>query len=120
MWTYRSTCYWASASGLVDGVPFGLNLGYGFGNTAAATENMLFYDGKAHKLDKVRFRIPGRKRKRRYLDLWEITSGDGRGPLRSNQHQIFGHFTGLVVLDSGEELFLKDLLGFAEEVENRW
>ena len=98
---------------------------------------MLFYDGKAHKLDKVRFRIPGRKRKRRYLDLWEITSGDGRlelefkpllernsctglGPLRSNQHQIFGHFTGLVVLDSGEELFLKDLLGFAEEVENRW
>ena len=137
VWTYRSTCYWASASGLVDGVPFGLNLGYGFGNTAAATENMLFYDGKAHKLDKVRFRIPGRKRKRRYLDLWEITSGDGRlelefkpllernsctglGPLRSNQHQIFGHFTGLVVLDSGEELFLKDLLGFAEEVENRW
>ena len=30
VWTYHNTWYWASASGLVDGVPFGFNLGYGF------------------------------------------------------------------------------------------
>lgn len=52
VWTYDNTWYWSSASGAVDGVPFGFNLGYGFGDTSAATENMLFYDGKAHQAGK--------------------------------------------------------------------
>ncbi len=42
VWTYKNTWYWGSASGLVDGVPFGFNIGYGFGDTSAASENMLF------------------------------------------------------------------------------
>ena len=58
VWTYDNTWYWSSASGLLDGVPFGFNLGYGFGDTSAATENMLFYEGVAHKLEKVTFQIP--------------------------------------------------------------
>jgi len=29
-------------------------------------------------------------------------------------------FTGKVILDSGEEIIVKDLLGFAEKVSNRW
>ena len=137
VWTYHNTWYWASASGLVEGVPFGFNLGYGFGNTSAATENMLFYNGKAHKLSKVRFRIPGRRRKRRYMEQWEFTSDDGRfemrfdpvmdrsactgvGVIKSDQHQIFGRFTGLALLDDGSEVFVKDFMGFAEEVENKW
>ncbi len=53
VWTYENTWYWSSASGVLDGVPFGWNLGYGFGDTSAATENMLFYNGKAHKLSRV-------------------------------------------------------------------
>ena len=59
VWTYHNTWYWGSASYQVDGVPFGWNIGYGFGDTSAASENMLFYDGKAHKLSRVRFHIPG-------------------------------------------------------------
>lgn len=138
VWTYHNTWYWASASGLVDGVTFGFNLGYGFGDTSAATENMLFYNGKAHKLSKVRFKIPGRRRKRRYMEQWEFTSDDGRfemrfdpvldrsacssamGLIKSDQHQIFGKFTGLALLDDGTEIFVRDFLGFAEEVENKW
>ncbi|MCF7915962.1 MAG: DUF2804 domain-containing protein [Spirochaetaceae bacterium] len=42
-WTYRNRWYWASASGLVDGVPFGFNLGYGFTDRSPASENLLFY-----------------------------------------------------------------------------
>jgi len=137
VWTYHNTWYWASASGMVDGVTFGFNLGYGFGNTSAATENMLFYNGRAHKLSRVRFRIPGRRRRRRYMEQWEFTSDDGRfemrfdpildrsactsaGVVKSDQHQIFGRFTGLALLDDGTEIFIKDFLGFAEEVENKW
>ena len=48
VWTYHNTWYWGSASGQVDGVPFGWNIGYGFGDTSAASENMLFYGGRAH------------------------------------------------------------------------
>ena len=137
VWTYHNTWYWASASGLVDGVTFGFNLGYGFGNTAAATENMLFYNGKAHKLSKVRFRIPGRRRPRREKDQGEFKIDYGpfemrfdpimdrsahtsAGVLKSEQHQVFGKFTGLALLDDGTEVFVKDFLGFAEEVENKW
>ena len=39
VWTYKNTWYWGSASGLVDGERFGFNIGYGFGNTSAASEN---------------------------------------------------------------------------------
>ena len=59
VWTYKNTWYWGSASGLVDGEKFGFNIGYGFGNTSAASENMLFYKGRAHKLSQVTFHIPG-------------------------------------------------------------
>ena len=41
VWTYDNTWYWGSASGLADGVPFGFNIGYGFGDTSAASENVL-------------------------------------------------------------------------------
>ena len=40
--------------------------------------------------------------------------------LGSNQHQVFGRFTGKVMLDDGTELEVKDLLGFAEKVKNKW
>ena len=72
------------------------------------------------------------------MDQWEFTSDDGRvemrfdpildrsarasaaGIVKSDQHQIFGKFTGLAILDDGTEIFVKDFLGFAEEVENKW
>ena len=57
VWTYDNTWYWGSGNGVVNGKDFGFNIGYGFGNTAAASENILFYDGKCHKLDDVTFHI---------------------------------------------------------------
>ncbi len=158
VWTYKNTWYWGSASGLVDGVPFGFNIGYGFGDTSAASENMLFYNHKAHKLDQVEFLIPMRSRQFKtkgscctgsgivvdtadmtedYLSPWKFTSSDGRfemdfepvidrcadtnaGLIRSNQHQVFGRFSGKAVLDDGTVIEVKDLMGFAEKVANKW
>ena len=51
VWTHDNTWYWGSGNGYVNGKPFGFNIGYGFGNTSAASENALFYDGKIHKLE---------------------------------------------------------------------
>lgn len=36
---------------------YGFNLGYGFGNTENATENMFYYDDEAYKLDQIVFEI---------------------------------------------------------------
>lgn len=137
VWTYHNTWYWGSASGAVDGVPFGWNIGYGFGDTSAATENMLFYGGKAHKLSQVSFNIPLRDGKFDYMSPWTFTSDDDRFVMdfvpvldraactdvkliKSDQHQVFGLFTGRAVLDGGQVIEIKDFPGFAEHVENKW
>ena len=40
VWTYDNVWYWAAAQGHQAGHVVGLNLGYGFGDTTAASENM--------------------------------------------------------------------------------
>ena len=135
VWTYHNTWYWGSASGAVDGVPFGWNIGYGFGDTSAASENMLFYGGKAHKISAVKFNIPGGEKD--FMSPWTFTSDDGRFEMdfvpvldraactdvkliKSDQHQVFGRFTGKAVLDDGRVIEVRDFPGFAEKVENKW
>ena len=135
VWTYHNTWYWGSASYHVGGVPFGWNIGYGFGDCSAATENMLFYNGRAHKLSRVQFNIPGGERD--FMSPWTFTSDDGRFEMdfvpiidraaltdaklvSSDQHQVFGKFTGKVILDDGTVIEVKDFLGFAEKVTNKW
>ena len=134
VWTWDNTWYWGSASGLHQGRRFGFNIGYGFGDTSAASENMLFLDGKAHKLAEVTFHLPDGP-----LDRadWRFTSSDGRfemtftpivdrhdrvaiGPFLTDQHQVFGRFAGRAVLDDGTVLNIEGLTGFAEQVHNRW
>ena len=137
VWTYKNTWYWGSGSGNVDGHLFGFNIGYGFGDTSAASENMLFYDGKAHKLSQVTFNIPMKDGKEDYMSSWTFTSDDGRFEmtfepvldrasntdfiiLGSDQHQVFGKFTGTAILDDGTEVHIKDFMGMAEKVMNKW
>lgn len=138
VWTYDNTWYWSAAMGTVHDHRFGFNLGYGFGDVSAASENMLFVDGIAHKLSRVTFNIPQTAGgKDDFLRPWTFTSDDGRFEadftpqldraaltdlkvLVSDQHQIFGTFTGKCILDDGSALRFKDLCGFAEKVHNKW
>lgn len=137
VWTYDNTWYWGSGNGVVNGKPFGFNLGYGFGNTAAASENVIFYDGKAHKFDDITFEIPENFGVKDYTAQWQFTSSDGRFEayfepildraakidlkfIITDQHQVFGRMTGKAVLDDGTALEFKDLLCFAEDVHNKY
>lgn len=132
VWPYKNIWYWSSASGMVGDKSFGFNLGYGFGDNPA-TENIVFVDGKGHKLDQVKFNFS----RKNYLETWSITSNDNRCQLeftpildrndvvnlllfKSVQHQVFGYFTGYFILDTGEKITIENLLGFTEEVYNRW
>ena len=133
VWTYDNRWYWGSGNTVIDGKPFGFNIGYGFGDTSAASENMLFYDGKGHKLEDVTFHIP----KDSYLKPWTFTSSDGRFEMdfvpvldraartaalivETDQHQVFGRMSGKAVLDDGTVLEIKDMMCFAEDVHNRY
>ena len=40
--------------------------------------------------------------------------------LCSDQHQVFGRYSGRCVLDDGAVLQFRDLFGFAEKVFNKW
>ena len=133
VWTYDNTWYWGSGNAVINGKPFGFNIGYGFGNTSAATENVLFYDGKAHKLDDVTFHIPPDD----FCKPWTFSSSDGRFEMSfepiidrcaltdvkiiiSDQHQVFGKMSGTAILDDGTKLELNDVVCFAEKVRNKY
>ena len=137
VWPYKNTWYWGSASGTVDSVSFGFSIGYGFGDTSAASENVLFYDGIAHKLERITFHIPRSGGNYDYLEPWIFTSSDKRFEMSfrpildrqdytsvwlisSEQHQVFGYFSGYAVLDDSTVIELKDFFGFAERVSNKW
>ena len=133
VWTYDNTWYWGSGNADIGGAAFGFNIGYGFGNTNAATENALFYNGVVHKLDDVTFHIP----ESGYMDPWRFSSSDGRfemeftpvldrvakidfGLLVSDQHQVFGRMSGKAILDDDTPIELNNTLCFAEKVHNRY
>lgn len=138
VWTYDNTWYWGSGQMVLDdGNIFGFNIGYGFGNTSAASENMLFYNGKAHKLDQIEFRIPYRNGEYYYTEPWIFTSNDGRFEMTFKPvidrvapidlkimcmipHQVFGLMSGRAVLDDGTVIEIKDRMVFAERVHNKW
>ena len=137
VWTYDNTWYWGSGQGEVEGHVVGFNIGYGFGDVSAASENMLFVDGVAHKLDRLTFNIPLKDGKEDYLSPWTFTSSDGRfetvftpildraadtnvGPLLSDQHQVFGYMDGTITQDDGSIIQLNHFLCFAEKVHNKW
>lgn len=137
VWTYRNTWYWSSLSTILDGHTVGFNLGYGFGDTSAATENMIFYDGIAHKLEQVHFDIPQQKGQDNFMGTWSIHDDQGHlnltfAPIldrssktslvviKSIQHQVFGRFSGTIQWNDGRVLTLQDVVGFAEKVYNCW
>ncbi len=134
VWAYDSFWVWASASGFsAAGQKVGLNLGYGFGDTSAATENAIILDGKIHKLGNVKFRYSNNN----FMQPWYMQSDDGRMLLTfkpffervaktdmkilfSEVHQMFGVYSGSFVTENGETIQIKELTGFAEEHHARW
>jgi hypothetical protein len=134
VWEYKSFWNWASASGfLPDGQTVGLNLGCGFGDLSAATENCFVLNGKVYKLDQVKFEYDPKK----FMQPWKFTDSEGRldldfvpfkervattnlGIITSDVHQMLGKYSGMVRADDGKIILINDLIGFAEEHQARW
>lgn len=134
VWEYRSFWVWASASArLPGGRTLGLNLGFGFGDASAATENTIILDGRIHKLGQVRIDYNPAD----FMRPWRMASLDGRLELEfvpfyertawthlfviaSEVRQMFGHYQGQVITNDGEVIPVQDVIGFVEEHHVRW
>ena len=138
IWPYRTHWLWGSACGTVNGVPVAFNIGYGFGSVgseegATHTENIVFFDGKAHKIDEVTFHHENRDPKK----LWHFSSNDNRfnmvlepliphrekintGIIKLDSALLHGLYTGDIVLDNGEKIHVEEILGHAEDIFWKW
>lgn len=133
VWPFSQNWYWGNGSTYVDGKRFGFNIGHGFGNTSSATENMLFYEGTAHKIGHVYFDLPAGG----YMSKKTFSSDDGRFEMEftpiydqitqtkilfvdNKCHQVFGTFTGQAILDDGRVIEVKDMVAFTEHAINNW
>ena len=135
VWPYKCDWYWGNGSmTLPGGKVFGFEIGWGFGDMSAFSENTLFYDGKAHKIENLTLT----KDEKDIMKPWVFTSSDGRfemmmtpefdnftstrvlGVIGNRCHQVFGKWNGYVILDDGKRLEIKDMIAFCEHSDNRW
>lgn len=137
VWPYSNMWYWANGSTKIKDKLFGFELTWGFGDESNATETALFYDGKCHKIGRVKLEKDPEINDA-WMNDWHFISEDGRldlvmTPFYDNYsnmmplnvfgmktHQVHGLFNGTVVLDDGEKLEVKDMYAFCEKVYNKW
>lgn len=129
VWPYAHNWTWGNGGTKVNGKHFGFNIGWGFGNTEAATENMFFYDNKAYKLGTVHETQVGDNYryqdddKRFVFDVEPLFDNFTKTQMlwvNNRCHQVFGRWSGYVVLDDGTKLTIPPFIAFCEHAENHW
>ena len=138
VWPYHEVWWWGNGSTtLEDGSIFGFEIGWGFGDMSAASENTLFYNGKAHKIGILTLENEKEVTKNWTGTTWKITSDDGRFEMTMEPvfdhytflrflfvgnicHQVFGKWNGYVILDDGTKLEIHDMYAFLERSDNMW
>lgn len=131
---YHVEWCWSTASGIVNGVSFGLNIDYGFGQESS--KNMIFHNYQGHHLNTVEYTW----NKDKPSEPWIFTSEDNRVNLTLTPIQVdhegmnilllktkclkvYGFFTGEIELDDGQKIVIRPedkLFGSAESVVNYW
>jgi hypothetical protein len=132
-WPATILWHWAAASGSVDGAGLAFNLGNGFGDDAAGTENLVLRGDVGHKLSRVDWTHDESDP----MHDWSFAARDGRLTLTLHPvavenggldlgvdhytlHKAYGRYFGTVVLDDGTTVTIADLPGFAEEMHAMW
>lgn len=131
-WPYSVVWNWGTGSGVVDGVVTGLQLGGKWTDGTGATENALTLDGRVHYLGEdlswaydvsdrtAPWFVTGPRVQVRLEPFHERVSSTRLGVISSHNHQCFGTWAGWVVDDDGVRRSVDGLVGFAEDVINRW
>jgi hypothetical protein len=132
-WPSEVTWRWAAASGVVSGQTVSFNLGNGFGDATAGTENIVVVDDVASKLAEVDWTHDANDP----LKDWTFRDRDGRlalvlhpfahetggldlGGRYEHLRKGYGCVSGTIVLDDGRTLAIDGMLAFAEEMNLEW
>ncbi len=131
-WPYSVRWNWGAGSGRTDGRVVGVQVGGKWTDGTGSVENALVVDGHLSKISEEL--------------VWEYDCGDWMAPWRvtgqsvdltftpfhvresitdlkvfsSRTHQCFGHWSGSVQDDVGAKVPVDGLVGWAEDVRNRW
>ena len=131
-WPYRITWNWGAGSGVVDGKRIGLQLGGTWTAGTGSTECALFVDGRMHYLpdeptwtyDPHDWSKPWHVRGARVdatLVPFHVRAARVNALVIANTtHQAFGVWHGWATTDDGTRVPFEGLVGWAEEVRNRW
>lgn len=136
VWPYKAFWNWASFSTqLADGRTIGTNFGAGWTDNSGATENALCVDGRLIKLSEdvtftystQDFKAPWKLRTAEtnrvdltFTPFFERVAKTDMKIIRSEVHQMIGHFDGTVSAENGEVVQVKHAVGWAEDHHARW
>lgn len=132
IWPYKHEWFWGNLTSFIDGVPFGFNIGWGFGDLSNATENMFFYNKKCYKLGKLIVERDVHD----YMKPWRLKDENGLMELyftpfydnyTENKYvvidthcdQLYGYYSGYIFVD-GKKIEFNNILAFIEHAVNKW
>lgn len=131
-WPYSMHWNWGAGSGITDGHTIGIQLGSKWTDGTGATENALLVDGRLHKISEdliwdytpgnwlAPWHIHGETAELTFTPFYDKVSAINLGVLGNSTHQCFGHYDGDVADSAGNRIRLAGILGWAEDVHNRW
>lgn len=135
IWPYQIPWNWATASGTVNHRAIGLNLGSKWTDGTGMTENAIVVDGRLTKIgEDVQFTFdindimkPWTIKSVRtdcvdlsFVPFYERIAKTNFLIVKSEMHQMVGHFSGHITTQTGERLTVAGLLGCAEDHFARW
>ena len=96
------------------------------------TENALFVDGRLHKISEeltwtydtddylAPWRVHGELADLTFTPFHDKVSRTALGVISTRTDQCFGHWTGWMAADDGERVRVDGVVGWVEDVHNRW
>jgi hypothetical protein len=135
IWPYKVNWNWANASGNINHRRIGFNLGAKWTDGTGMTENCIVVDGKITKLsediifeyDSEDFMKPWYIKTTitdrvdlKFVPFYERTAKSNLIVLKSEVHQMIGHFSGSIETDAGECILIDSILGCSEEHLGQW
>jgi hypothetical protein len=131
-WPYDVSWNWGAGSGVSDGRVIGVQFGGQWTDGTGSTENAILVDGRLHKIsEEVRWeydtedflspwRVLGESVDLTFVPFYDKVTRTNLGIVSSRTDQCFGWWSGEFTTSEGEVITFDGILGWAEDVRNRW
>lgn len=131
-WPYDSTWNWGAGSGVSHGRVIGIQVGGRWTVGTGSTENALLIDGRIHRIPqelawtydlhdwRAPWRIAGGRFDATFVPFHDKRTRRSLGVLSGRTVQCFGHWSGTYTRGRDDLVRFDGIVGWAEEVHNRW